>query len=51
MGVSAVVVLVVAVTLASVLLYWMLSWWGSRPAKGRRVCDIVRRLEDKDDQL
>jgi hypothetical protein len=45
-----VVVLVVAVVLASLLLYWMLSWWGSRPAKGRRVRDIMCRLEDEDDQ-
>jgi hypothetical protein len=33
----------VVVVIAGLLLYWMLSWWGSRPAKGRRVRDIVRR--------
>jgi hypothetical protein len=46
---STVVVLMVAVALVTVLLYCVLSWWGSRPAKGRRVRDIVARLEDEDD--
>ena len=38
------------VAVAGLLLVVALSWWGSRPAKGRRVRDIVRRLEGEDDQ-
>jgi hypothetical protein len=38
------------VVIVGLLLFVVLSWWDRRPAKGRRVRDIARRLEGEDDQ-
>jgi hypothetical protein len=39
----------VVVVIAALLLFAGLSWRDGRPPKGRRVRDIVRRLEDEND--